>query len=464
MLSRRQFLSSLGAAAIVPPTRGWHGSRAMPSPLPRSAMPDPRIGWRGESAVSMGLRAGTLHNDRLRRRTNPHPPIDWATVGARLRKTYPDLRRHFVFEYYPWYGTNPWRHWDLWDRQPPSDIASTSVPLLGPYDSRSSSVIEQHARWIADAGVGAINISWWGQGSFEDQAVPLVMDVMRDHDIHVTFHLEPYRTDRVNSYASDIEYLLREYGDKRRWDCFLLLENASGKVGPVFKSFRTMVLPTSTDCHGVVSSLPDYVPDSRWRRQTDALRTALRAEFDDLLLLADVSDIGRLAAAGFDGMAIFDNFVLPTAWPGLAELCSSKDLLFSFNVNAGFDGIALRHVDPGSCYTPRPVTPAGTYDWTQPLDRELASEHSLARMAESFRTTIQMQTAEALANTRRGVFLTYIGTFNEWHEGTQFEPMKNSADLPRDQRALGYHNPANGTARLSRLKELLALVLQPPSE
>ena len=85
---------------------------------------------------------------------------------------------------------------------------------------------------------------------------------MRDHDIHVTFHLEPYRTDRVNSYASDIEYLLREYGDKRRWDCFLLLENASGKVGPVFKSFRTMVLPTSTDCHGVVSTIPDYVPDS----------------------------------------------------------------------------------------------------------------------------------------------------------------------------------------------------------
>jgi hypothetical protein len=268
----------------------------------------------------------------------------------------------------------------------------------------------------------------------------------------------------VSSYASDIEYLLREYGDKRRWDCFLLLENASGKVGPVFKSFRTMVLPTSTDCHGVVSAIPDYVPDSTWRRQTDGLRTALRAEFDDILLLADVSDIGRMAAAGFDGMAIYDNFVLPTAWPGLAELCSSKDLLFSFNVNAGFDGIALRHVDPGSCYTPTPVTPAGTYDWTQPLDRELASEQSLARTAESFRTTIQLQAAEALSNTRRGVFLTYIGTFNEWHEGTQFEPMKDSADLPPDQRGLGYHNPANGIARLSRLKELLALVLQPPSE
>ena len=199
MLSRRQFLSSLGAAAVLPRRHVARGPLTLPSPFLRTSAPDPLVGWRGESAVSMGLRAGTLHDDHPRRRTNPHPPVDWATVGARLRKTYPDLRRHFVFEYYPWYGTNPWFHWNLWDRQPPTDIAATSIPRLGPYDSRSSTIIEQHARWIADAGVGAINISWWGQGSFEDQAVPLVMDVMRDHDIHVAFHLEPYRTDRVTT-------------------------------------------------------------------------------------------------------------------------------------------------------------------------------------------------------------------------------------------------------------------------
>ena len=222
--------------------------------------------------------------------------------------------------------------------------------------------------------------------------------------------------------------------------------------------------PTSTDCHGVVSAIPDYVPDSTWRRQTDGLRSALRAEFDYIMLLADVSDVGRMAAAGFDGMAIYDNFVLPATWPGLAQACSSKDLVFSFNVNAGFDGIALRHVDPGSCYTPTPVTPAGTYDWTQPVDRERAAHESLARMGDSFRATIATQTADALANVRRGFFLAYICTFNEWHEGTQFEPMLDSADLPPDQRALGYHNPTDGAVRLSKLKELLTLVLQPPAD
>ena len=41
------------------------------------------------------------------------------------------------------------------------------------------------------------------------------MDVMRAHDIHVTFHIEPYADDRALHYASDIQYLITEYGDRR---------------------------------------------------------------------------------------------------------------------------------------------------------------------------------------------------------------------------------------------------------
>jgi hypothetical protein len=39
---------------------------------------------------------------------------------------------------------------------------------------------------------------------------------MRAHGIHVTFHLEPYRARRGLDYACDIQYLIREYGDRRR--------------------------------------------------------------------------------------------------------------------------------------------------------------------------------------------------------------------------------------------------------
>ena len=208
------------------------------------------------------------------------PRRDVPPRPAPLKALYRDLRRHFIFEYYPWYGIDPWVHWEQWDRVPPIDIASNYMPKMGVYDSRSAAALEQHARWIAEAGVGAINLSWWGRDSFEDKAVPLVMDVMRAHDIHVTFHLEPYNEQHAQNYASDIQYLVTQYGDRRHWDCMLLLQHADRAAGPVFKSFFTFTQPQQTDCHGVTTPDPAYVTDDVWRRQTDRVRETFRRDFD----------------------------------------------------------------------------------------------------------------------------------------------------------------------------------------
>src|SRR4051812_975601 len=132
-----------------------------------------------------------------------------------------DLPRHFVFEYYPWFAVDPYRHWDEGGRVPPIDLGSNYVPKLGAYDSRSVAVIEQHARWILESGAGAIDVSWWGRDSFENALVPVLMDVMSAHGIQVAFHLEPYSRGRAARYADDVEYLIRRYGDRRGWDCML---------------------------------------------------------------------------------------------------------------------------------------------------------------------------------------------------------------------------------------------------
>jgi hypothetical protein len=430
----------------------------------RSSLPNPALGWRGESACAMGLRAGTLQWDRpeprLPRLRLPVPQ-DLGTLGATLRARYPDLRRRLVFEYYPWYASEPWRHWDQWERRPPLDIAATAMPRLGAYDSRSLRVIEQHARWIAESGVGAINISWWGRGSFEDLLVPRVMDVMRDHDIHVTFHMEPYLVDRASTYYDDVLYLLREYGEKRHWDAFLLLDDGNGHVGPVFKSFRTIVPPEAVDCHGNVFTIDDHVPHDRWRRQTDRVRTELRYDFDSLTLLADASDVGGMVQGGFDGMAIYDNFVRPSTWRALAEMVSVRDLVFSFNANPGYDGIHLRTVEPDSCYVPSPIEPPGTYDWASTPDREAAARMSRTRILESFVSSVEVQADAALANAKRRFFLLYVNSFNEWHEGHQFEPMQDAAALTPDERRYQYRNPADGGYRLATLKGLVRQLLEP---
>ncbi len=50
-----------------------------------------------------------------------------------------------------------------------------------------------------------------------------------------------------------------------------------------------------------------------------------------------------------------------------------------------------------------------------------------------------------------------INSFNEWHEGTAFEPMAPYRDLTRAQRLL-YHNAIDGSYRLETLTDLLRLI------
>jgi Glycosyl hydrolase family 99 len=379
-----------------------------------------------------------------------------------LKERFPDLGRHFIFEYYPWYGAAPFRHWDQDAHRPPADLAANYVPKLGAYDSASTKVMEQHAAWIKTSGAGAINVSWWGRDSDTDRLVPSLMDVMAAHDIRVTFHLEPYRDHHALAYASDVEYLVSKYGDARKWDCFLLLRHEDGATGPVFKSFRTILPATATDCHGRTSDIVDYTTDSVWREQTDLVRRTFASDFKRVTLLADSLDVGRTQAAGFDGIAIYDNYVRPNTWRTHAEACAARGLVFSFSVNPGFDGVVDPRLGPDECYVPPALEPgASTVDWSQAADRERAARESEHRIAESFEATISLQSDDRLSNAARGFFLVYLNSFNEWHEGHQFEPMQDAADLGAEERARGYHNPANGNYRMAELSKLLATVMEP---
>jgi Glycosyl hydrolase family 99 len=410
--------------------------------------------------LSQGLRAGAA----LAATPWLAKPAGAATPDpAELRRLYPDLERHFVFEYYPWYGGAPdYTHWDYLERQPPADLASRYVPQLGAYDVRSTAVLEQHAAWIREAGVGAVALSWWGRGSFEDRAVPLVLDVLHAHGLKATFALEPYGDDRARRYADDVLYLLSEYGERRHWDCFLLLRDATGRFGPVFKSFRTVLPDTSTDCLGETHPVSDFTTDGFWRSQTDALRETLRNDFDHVTLLADSLEFARTPAAGFDGVGIYDNFIPPESYRGFAEGASRAGLLFSFNVNPGYDQIEPRHTGGDPCYSPRDVAPPlPGVDLDSAAGHEREAEASAARVRASWQETLAVQLDPELLNARRGFLLVYVNSFNEWHEGHAFEPMKDAASLSPEERALGYRNPERGDYRLRTLAELQRSLLDP---
>ena len=384
-------------------------------------------------------------------------PFPWRRFGDLLRARFRDPCRHFVFDYYPWYGADPFRHWMQWDRVPPVDLVANTVPLLGAYDSVSPSVLEHHARWIAESGVGVINMSWWGQGSFEDRAVSTVMDVMAAHDIKVTFHLEPYSPDRVTRLPDDVLYLLREYGERRRWDCFYFNERDDGSQGPVFKLFRTVVLQSFTDCNGVTQEPADYVPDSEWRREADGLRKTVAGDFDHLTLLSDLPDARRVADQGLDGISVYSPGEAPERWLEHALTASRLGMVFSFPINPGMDEIDQRVVPPDSCYGgPRFVPPSSELTWSRAEDRETARALAERRTENTLQMNLLLQTHPWLGNVDKGFFLVHIISFNEWHEGTQYEPMKDYSALTAAERAIRYHNPEDGAYRLRHLADLLA--------
>jgi hypothetical protein len=479
LLTRRELLKT-GLAAV--PGAGFSPFEKFQAPTGAAyaGFPVPSRQWRGDSSVAAALKSGELPAGSALRavaqsQARPQPatyldfhggtlvpdiPEDFSRLRsaqdiAALRARFPDLRRHFVFDYYAWYGTKPYVHWEERGYASPFGVASSMMPALGPYDSMDASVVERHARWIADAGVGAIALSWWGRDSRSNLATPMIMDVMRAHDIHVTFHLEPYRPDRALFYASDINYLLREYGERRRWDGFLLLDHGEGPPAPVFKTLRTIVPCTVVDCLGLVQAVPDYTPDDVWMRQTDTNRENVRPLFDDVVLLADSLDVIRTAAGGFDGIAIYDSFVRPATWPKAAKECGDKKLLYSFAVNCGFDAY-VPVIPAGVCDVPSPVRPpVGAIDWLSPAWRQAAEMASRDRVIESLTATIDVQVDPRLGNAKRGFFLTYLNTFNEWHEGTAFEPAKHRANLLPEERPFNYHNPDNCAWRLELLQALL---------
>ena len=98
-------------------------------------------------------------------------------------------------------------------------------------------------------------------------------------------------------------------------------------------------------------------------------------------------------------------------------------------------------------------------DWSRPDERERAARIAARQIDETLLWALELQTDPWLSDTGRGFFLVFLCSFNEWHEGHQFEPMKDAADLTPGERAVGYHNPEDGAYRLRRLADRLARVV-----
>lgn len=136
-----------------------------------------------------------------------------------------DTARLVLTFYYPWYG-NPgspsgsgrWSHWEGVNEVAKRIGTSTHYPRLGPYDSYAPDVIAEHIKWAKQAGIDGFIISWWGHGSFSDDAMPRLLDACADADMKLTIYYETVPSPQTAAVvAEDIQGVLERYGSHRAW-------------------------------------------------------------------------------------------------------------------------------------------------------------------------------------------------------------------------------------------------------
>jgi hypothetical protein len=284
--------------------------------------------------------------------------------------------------YYLWYGTlandGAWRHWNQLSHTPPDDIASSYYPLRGPYSSRDSNVLAAQMNDLRSAGVGAIAVSWWGQGSWDDQSLDGLFAAAEAAGIRIAFHLEPYAGQTAASIASDVHYLLGRFGSSPALLRISRPTAASGTAAarPVFYVFAASRLPAG---------------------DLKASLDSLRGTPDDSIVMIHSPKASSAAKDGGDGVYTYDALASPADFAALVSDCRAANVICSPSVSPGFDNHEA--VATGQLF----------------VDRQNGARYDAMWQA-------------AISAGSEWISVT---TFNEWHEGTQIEPAQDFASGAR---------------------------------
>ncbi len=292
--------------------------------------------------------------------------------------TGPDPSPLIAAFYYPWYG-NPdhngsWIHWEGEGIEPPMDISSDYYPLAGIYSSIDPVVVAQHFVWLRYAGVGVIISSWWGQGSHEDEAVSLLLEMGERYGIKVAFHIEPYEDRTADQLIADVQYIYDHYGGH---PAFFRTSKPSRWIADDREKGIFFLWDISAPFGDEEPADPEY-----WRGALEAIH----AMPDGGIVIAHTTDPKWIDGSRFDGMY---NYV-------------SHDSDFNWSINIpmnawyvpcvmpGFSAQRIRY--PEETFLPRNQGETYHHQWNSAFDVGVEPQ------------------------------MIAITSFNEWHEGTQIEP------------------------------------------
>lgn len=185
--------------------------------------------------------------------------------------------------YMPWFQSKPvsgyWgSHWKMGNKNPDvivdaetgkRQIASHYYPLIGPYDSKDTDVIEYHLLLMKYSGIDAVLIDWYGSHNINDYRVNLnasnaLIDKLDDVGLKFAAVYEEYTAGIVEDQTSktameaakaDMSYLQTNYFTNSQ---YLKISNT-----PVLLTFgpRFFKQPSQwTEILGLLSVKPKFLP------------------------------------------------------------------------------------------------------------------------------------------------------------------------------------------------------------
>jgi serine/threonine-protein kinase len=302
--------------------------------------------------------------------------------------------------YYPWYG-NPdfdgsWVHWEQAGAEPPDDIGSDFFPELGAYSSIDPFTVAQHMAWLREAGVGIIISSWWGQGTHEDSAMPILLDTADQYGIKVAPHIEPYGGRTAGKLVEDVRYIYEQYGSH---PAFFRLSDTT-TYSPDEKP-KGVFFVWSLDFPGGDG---DPVETDYWAAANDEIH----ALPDSAIVIGNGTVSDWIVNSRFDGLY---NYV-------------------TMHISAGEGFEWGRDIPHGALYVPSVVPGFSAQRIGYPDDSTYERNRG---------TTYDLQWQAALDIEIEPAMVT-ITSFNEWHEGTQIEPAQAGIVDSNDRAYLDYGN------------------------
>lgn len=132
------------------------------------------------------------------------------TAGGPLRPLLPSVPKMVWAFYYPWYYKEQWLTSD----------ALIDSPLIGPHDSSNPEVIEMHITQAKSAGIDGFIVSWWGENSYTDQNLKIILDIAQEYDFKITIIFESLGGDEPRSERELKRMFLsffENYGDDTRY-------------------------------------------------------------------------------------------------------------------------------------------------------------------------------------------------------------------------------------------------------